>query len=741
MSNVVSCRFSGSDFLFYAARMYHHPISEEKLAEALRAMYLNRIDSTIRLESLKVIRAYVQFCTGWRFEHSTYAKKDLILSDISNVMFVEDPLWCFARNAYAAMYPESTSLDPPVIAKLLVHPLLRNVRSESGAVLPPPATTTPAAAATSAVGTLRGSSSSSPPPLGSALMDIALSSRSISTPQFIGRRLVSSTPSTPDTSGTTLSFSSTPTNPTRSQPQSSYVIPSSTSIAADSASSRTLPYWNLMPNRGMSAPHAPPSSISRTPASLVPTGHRASSSTTSRPATVAAPPSASASTSASTSGSLPRVNLPVSAAIQSLISDPSSICAYPELTKNFTPFHQTERVVQIARAEFAHASLSSHPPRPSSTATLSFELTSTELEEVRGNAGFQVVVSVHAFRAGPQILFSGLDFREFPILTINNTVWPLPLQEQPLVMFQSKKAQQETFRTKCTTPTLELNKGMLVAGKNQVSFSFRSVLSVRDQMSLIHNCIFVIRVVKLLPIEVLLSKIPQHNFPAAQQQRRDSKPSSNVATDRIPPSRKPTTPNDDDSDSDIEVVSWKIPTTDPLSSSRIERPARGIDCAHKACFDAKWFLLNGQNTGVYECPICKQAVHFHDIRYDTNFERILKQISPNARDVLVDSDGNIIPETAPSQRSTPSKRERPEGSASTPGSLGLTLGFDFHDVCDENPSWLNDILEGFDAPPAKEIRVTSPHAVQPNAPLPSPIVSANAHTSARFTDGPIEIDD
>jgi len=99
-----------------------------------------------------------------------------------------------------------------------------------------------------------------------------------------------------------------------------------------------------------------------------------------------------------------------------------------------------------------------------------------------------------------------------------------------------------------------------------------------------------------------------------------------------------------------------VPLKDPLSLCRIQMPAKGKKCVHKACFDLVGFLEFGKSSKTYNCPRCDKPTPFNDLLVDPLMQRILKEVGENVEKVLVKEDGSFtIVEDTPKKRvsSTP----------------------------------------------------------------------------------------
>ncbi|KAL0240720.1 hypothetical protein GEMRC1_005956 [Eukaryota sp. GEM-RC1] len=65
-----------------------------------------------------------------------------------------------------------------------------------------------------------------------------------------------------------------------------------------------------------------------------------------------------------------------------------------------------------------------------------------------------------------------------------------------------------------------------------------------------------------------------------------------------------------DFDDELAAVTLELSLMDPLSFMRINRPARGIKCSHRECFDLNTFISHSAKTCIWQCPICSQSLSF-----------------------------------------------------------------------------------------------------------------------------------
>jgi len=97
-----------------------------------------------------------------------------------------------------------------------------------------------------------------------------------------------------------------------------------------------------------------------------------------------------------------------------------------------------------------------------------------------------------------------------------------------------------------------------------------------------------------------------------------------------------------ESDVDMGVDSMFATVKDPLSKTRMELPARGVNCIHMQCFDAIQFLKMNEQKQTWTCPLCKKKVKFEDIEVDEFFLNILQSsnLSTDSEDVILLQDGS-----------------------------------------------------------------------------------------------------
>lgn len=99
-----------------------------------------------------------------------------------------------------------------------------------------------------------------------------------------------------------------------------------------------------------------------------------------------------------------------------------------------------------------------------------------------------------------------------------------------------------------------------------------------------------------------------------------------------------------ENDSDMGVDSLFATIKDPLTKTRMELPARGVDCVHLQCFDAITFLQMNEQKQTWACPLCKKKVKFESIEVDEFFLNILqcKKLSKDCENVILLQDGSWL---------------------------------------------------------------------------------------------------
>ncbi|CAA2971066.1 E4 SUMO- ligase PIAL2-like isoform X2 [Olea europaea subsp. europaea] len=95
-----------------------------------------------------------------------------------------------------------------------------------------------------------------------------------------------------------------------------------------------------------------------------------------------------------------------------------------------------------------------------------------------------------------------------------------------------------------------------------------------------------------------------------------------------------------DSDSEIIEGASRISISCPISLTRIKTPIKGHSCKHLQCFDYDNYVNINSRRPSWRCPHCNQYVCFTDIRLDQIMVKVLKDVGPNAKEVIISSDGS-----------------------------------------------------------------------------------------------------
>eukprot|EP00808_Paulinella_micropora_P003159 g43559.t1 len=83
----------------------------------------------------------------------------------------------------------------------------------------------------------------------------------------------------------------------------------------------------------------------------------------------------------------------------------------------------------------------------------------------------------------------------------------------------------------------------------------------------------------------------------------------------------------------------------PLSLRRIDRPAKGLKCDHTRCFDLSTFIMYCEQSWIWQCPICDQAIAPSELILDQKLERILKEAPEDCEQVRLKPNGDFEPGT------------------------------------------------------------------------------------------------
>lgn len=90
----------------------------------------------------------------------------------------------------------------------------------------------------------------------------------------------------------------------------------------------------------------------------------------------------------------------------------------------------------------------------------------------------------------------------------------------------------------------------------------------------------------------------------------------------------------------IDSLIWSI--RDPLSKTKLELPARGKDCIHFQCFDAKQYLQMNELKQTWLCPICNKKAKYENLEIDEFFLNILQNpsLSDDCESIILYEDGS-----------------------------------------------------------------------------------------------------
>ncbi|KAF0742239.1 E3 SUMO-protein ligase PIAS3-like [Aphis craccivora] len=91
-----------------------------------------------------------------------------------------------------------------------------------------------------------------------------------------------------------------------------------------------------------------------------------------------------------------------------------------------------------------------------------------------------------------------------------------------------------------------------------------------------------------------------------------------------------------DSEVDIVINSLVVTLNDPLTTTRMTLPARGVECKHIQCFDAMKFLKINENMQTWKCPICRGKLRFENIEIDGSI------LSEECEEIILFKDGTWI---------------------------------------------------------------------------------------------------
>lgn len=110
-------------------------------------------------------------------------------------------------------------------------------------------------------------------------------------------------------------------------------------------------------------------------------------------------------------------------------------------------------------------------------------------------------------------------------------------------------------------------------------------------------------------------------------------------TKLLPPSNAA----DDDDDDDIIVGDTLVSLVCPLSIDRVQKPAKGKNCAHMRCFELSMFLMYSEQAYNWQCPICEKALPFNELMIDDRMAAVLTEVDDEITDLRVSPDGSWIP--------------------------------------------------------------------------------------------------
>jgi hypothetical protein len=274
------------------------------------------------------------------------------------------------------------------------------------------------------------------------------------------------------------------------------------------------------------------------------------------------------------------------------LRNPQTVLSVPEVADMFYPFHQSLSVLSVSHLQYDNM-----------CAVFSFTVGSNYFAMTEKNA--LVVVSMHHNRK-PR---TPIDFREFPEVVSQN----------PMSVYQTKKANSEEYRMMCSAPFMILPPSKVGIGSNTISMRFRPVLPTPDQARFCMLYFAVVRIVKQLSVDDLLLRIPVAGRGECGQSKESTHGDEDV----------------------LEVVS-KVRINCPISCARIVLPCKGMSCKHRDCFDGKWFLTLARDTGVWQCPLCQHSCMMHELRIDAQMQQLLQSVPEDTEHVYVDAQGWIV---------------------------------------------------------------------------------------------------
>lgn len=80
---------------------------------------------------------------------------------------------------------------------------------------------------------------------------------------------------------------------------------------------------------------------------------------------------------------------------------------------------------------------------------------------------------------------------------------------------------------------------------------------------------------------------------------------------------------DNDNDPDLVSTSYYCSLVCPLGKTRINIPAKSINCKHLQSFDALTFILMNEKNSKWICPVCDKQCEYDDLQIDSYFLEIV----------------------------------------------------------------------------------------------------------------------
>jgi hypothetical protein len=111
----------------------------------------------------------------------------------------------------------------------------------------------------------------------------------------------------------------------------------------------------------------------------------------------------------------------------------------------------------------------------------------------------------------------------------------------------------------------------------------------------------------------------------------------------------------------------------PLSISRIEIPAKGVNCDHTRCFDLETFLQFSEQSWTWQCPLCYIALHYKDIIVDQRMMEILRETPRDIEQVRLKPGGGytIVQPTTVEEREQLRAQKKRKAVSPTPPQRSL----------------------------------------------------------------------